>query len=70
MRTISKIIPDLGNVLSGLRSVFDKISEQSVVAASKKEFEDKIQPEEDCLHFNDQQSVIAFETQFLEELIT
>jgi hypothetical protein len=40
---ISEIIPDLGNGLSGLKGVFDKISEQMGFALSSGEYEGIIQ---------------------------
>ena len=43
MGIISEIISDLGNGLSGLKGVFDKISEEMVFAASIREYDGKIQ---------------------------
>lgn len=64
MRTFYEITPDLGNGLSGVKGVFDKISKEMVFAASKWEYEGKLR-REDCLYFIFQQGIIAFERQFL-----
>lgn len=59
MGTIQTIISDLGNGLSGLDRVFDKILESAAFASSKLDYEEIIQSG-DCLHFFDQQKIIAF----------
>jgi len=63
MRTIQKIIPDLGNGLSGLKGVFDKISKEMGFALSPREFVRIIQAE-DYHHLSDLRRITAFEMHF------
>ncbi len=65
MGTFCEIIPDLGNGLSGLKGVFDKISEQTGFALAPSEYDEIIQSG-DYRYFIDQQGIIDFETQFSE----
>jgi len=52
MRMICEIIPDLGNGLSGLKGISDKISDYTGFALSPREYERIIQPR-DYRHFSD-----------------
>jgi len=64
MKIFSKTIPDLGNGLSGLKGVFDKISEQTGFALYPREYEGIILPG-DYRHFSDKRGIIDFEWHFL-----
>jgi hypothetical protein len=64
METFCEIIPDLGNGLSGLKGVFDKISEEMGFAISLGENEGIIQLG-DCRYLIDHWGIIAFERQIL-----
>jgi hypothetical protein len=64
MGTFCETIPDLGNGLSGLKGVFDKISKHKGFALSIGQYEGIIQPV-DHRYFNDLLGIIAFERQFL-----
>jgi hypothetical protein len=64
MRTFCETTPDMGNGLSGLKRVFDKISEQMGFVLSIGDDYGIIQPE-DHRYFIDQRGIIAFERHFL-----
>lgn len=65
MRTTSEIIPDLRNVQSGSKGVFDKISKQIkfALSASASEYEGIIQSG-NYRYFGDEHGIVAFEMHF------